>query len=64
MIPHLSALPQDLAPYFMQVAGLHRACPSTTLDKGNYSIVISIPFLSPIVKRCRREKTRASGSCT
>ena len=29
--PHLSALPQDLAPYkalrFLQVAGLHRACP-------------------------------------
>lgn len=30
LLPHLSAYPQDLAPYkaaALQVAGLHRACP-------------------------------------
>ena len=36
LLPHLSAYPQDLAPYkaaALQVAGLHRACPSVTLYK-------------------------------
>jgi hypothetical protein len=31
--PHLSIATPDLAPCFQQVAGFHRAVPSTTLDK-------------------------------
>ena len=41
--PHLS-LPPDLAPCIKQVAGFHRAVPSTTLDKAcmQFSLIIAV----------------------